>query len=188
MVDKSKLPELDKDVEMSAYDLLERVCEVILEEPKRYDQGNWLFDCKKQWDGQDGPACGTVGCVAGWIGAMVGGRDFVEYELTPWPERKELDLNKYRYSVTVIAQQTLDDGNYMDGLFSDELDAGLFAGGALDDLADELGLDDMPLHGTKEYAELGAKHIHRFMKKHEEYLRGRIVKVRDIRTWERDHV
>jgi hypothetical protein len=43
--------------------ILKDVARVILAEPLRYDQGDWL-----QTDvHQHGPPCGTVGCVAGWV-------------------------------------------------------------------------------------------------------------------------
>lgn len=43
--------------------LLRKVQAAILEEPKRLDMGDWVFlDSKSAM----APACGTVGCIAGW--------------------------------------------------------------------------------------------------------------------------
>lgn len=57
----------------TAYELLERVCAHILEEPKRYYQGSWVIRGKEvireqfpEFKGQ-APACGTTACRAGWI-------------------------------------------------------------------------------------------------------------------------
>jgi hypothetical protein len=48
----------------NAYELLSEISELIMDEPKRYDQHCWL-------DTEGGhakqPDCGTVGCIAGWI-------------------------------------------------------------------------------------------------------------------------
>lgn len=52
----------------NAYDLLSEIIQLILGEPKRYDQTDWLYtgdsakDNYQEWT----PACQTVGCVAGW--------------------------------------------------------------------------------------------------------------------------
>lgn len=43
--------------------LLQAIKKHILAEPKRLDMGNWGF---KRDKANDGPACGTVGCIAGW--------------------------------------------------------------------------------------------------------------------------
>lgn len=61
----------------TAYELLEEIRQIILEEPKRYDQRCILLcgsECKEA--GRAMPACKTVGCVAGWIVALTR-RDFV---------------------------------------------------------------------------------------------------------------
>lgn len=68
------LPPLDNV--KTAYDLLNWICQTIIEEPARYDQQNTLL---LAFSGRDGhkahhhytitrplPQCGTVGCVAGW--------------------------------------------------------------------------------------------------------------------------
>jgi hypothetical protein len=63
----------------NAYETLANDCALILEEPKRYFQNDWLFhgEARIQYmvdkyrglvcpDFRDGPSCGTVACVAGW--------------------------------------------------------------------------------------------------------------------------
>jgi hypothetical protein len=65
-----KKKSLPKSKAKTAYGLLSEVRRLILAEPKRYNQsdtisfrdtGGWSIDYSK-W-----PACGTVGCVAGWV-------------------------------------------------------------------------------------------------------------------------
>jgi len=52
----------------TAYELLAEIRQIILDEPKRYDQRVFLMtpfgpsDTRADW-----PACGTIGCVAGWV-------------------------------------------------------------------------------------------------------------------------
>lgn len=77
-----KFPKLPKRVK-TAYDLLAYVREVILEEPKRYDQSLYvitdatLSGIAGPWEdyiaerGVGAPACGTVACVAGWTASLV---------------------------------------------------------------------------------------------------------------------
>ena len=62
---KSKMP---VSKAKTAYELLGEIRKIILEEPKRYDQTDTLFHC----DASDplAPACGTIGCVAGWVVAL----------------------------------------------------------------------------------------------------------------------
>lgn len=53
----------------TAYELLERVCAHILEEPKRYHQDYWGLRGEVPLD-VPRPKCGTVCCRAGWIVAL----------------------------------------------------------------------------------------------------------------------
>lgn len=60
----------------TAYQLLDEVKKVIIEEPKRYDQGDFGVDYRNTWEpGErpDLPICGTVACVAGWMVVLRGG-------------------------------------------------------------------------------------------------------------------
>lgn len=71
---KNRIP---KSRAKTAYGLLSAVCRLILDEPKRYDQSSFII----RRDGAGGalshhhasrgvPACGTVGCVAGWVATL----------------------------------------------------------------------------------------------------------------------
>ena len=58
----------------NAYDLLNDVARAITEEPRRINMRWWTFffqgEALNNWANQlhqeDLPACGTVGCIAGW--------------------------------------------------------------------------------------------------------------------------
>lgn len=49
-------------------ELLEKVKQHILEEPKRLWMGDWAF--KVSPTDENAPACGTVGCIAGWASLL----------------------------------------------------------------------------------------------------------------------
>lgn len=57
----------------TAYDLLTDICAIITEDPKRYNQRIYLCRLALE-DRRNGylvvPACGTIGCVAGWAVAL----------------------------------------------------------------------------------------------------------------------
>lgn len=68
MASVSRIP---KSKAKTAYGLLSEIREVILAEPKRYDQFDVLNigeDAERAYP--DVPSCGTVGCVAGWTVAL----------------------------------------------------------------------------------------------------------------------
>lgn len=54
----------------NGWDLCEDVCQAILEEPKRVDMNDtlWFVDPRNA----NAPACGTVGCFAGWVNVLAG--------------------------------------------------------------------------------------------------------------------
>lgn len=60
---------LPKSKAKTAYGLLSEVAKLIVAEPKRYDQRNYLLtpDGPNASMFSDFPACGTIGCVAGWV-------------------------------------------------------------------------------------------------------------------------
>ncbi len=141
----------------NAYDLLEDVCKAILEEPRRYNQGEWL---KRYYLGQVNtglynlPDCGTVACVAGWTAVLAQGRSAAAVE---WQ-----------------AQQIL-------GLNPDQCEE-LFSGGAVQELwmhETNRSIYMMPRPGTAEYAEFGVRHIRAFMAKYEAQLKAKLVGVTD---------
>lgn len=69
---------LPKSKAKTAYGLLSVIRALILKEPKRYDQGDWLALATSHDDDyvpKEGfPECGTVGCVAGWVKTLVAPR------------------------------------------------------------------------------------------------------------------
>lgn len=81
---------LPKSRAKTAYGLLSEVQRLILEEPLRYNQGTYI----ERVGGEHGavtihrspeaiPACGTVGCVAGWVCTLKYGGMFTYWETDP---------------------------------------------------------------------------------------------------------
>lgn len=60
----------------TAYGLLSEVRRLILEEPLRYNQEDWLSRIEEHANLFKFPSCGTIGCVAGWVATLKRGRDF----------------------------------------------------------------------------------------------------------------
>lgn len=60
----------------NSYDLMTDIAAYILEEPKRVYMGDWLMegDEIRRRLGDEGPVCGTVGCIAGNAGVLTDGR------------------------------------------------------------------------------------------------------------------
>ena len=78
---------------VTAYEFFEKLIGVMKEEPARVDQGDWLRTGKENIacevkDGLHGaaPACGTVGCTAGWASILLG------YKRFPDPDKVADDL------------------------------------------------------------------------------------------------
>lgn len=67
----AKLKPLPRSNARTAWDLLQDVKRAITQEPRRADMS--VF--RHPWAPEDGgPACGTVGCFAGWVNILAGGR------------------------------------------------------------------------------------------------------------------
>lgn len=69
---------LPKSRAKTAYGLLSEIAALIVEEPKRYNQHDTL-DIRGRKQGlslgyAEYPNCGTVGCVAGWVAALISPR------------------------------------------------------------------------------------------------------------------
>lgn len=88
MAKKSLLP---KSRAKTAYGLLSEVRKLILAEPQRYTQERYIAreggehgaDCiAGECYPKGAPACGTVGCVAGWVATLKHGAAFA-YSSTP---------------------------------------------------------------------------------------------------------
>lgn len=132
----------------TAYDLLARVAEHIVEEPTRYDQDRWCRLGKRAIRKEFGfaPACVTMACRAGWIvGLHDGLRSKHLTSVDMWPN-----------PVARRANDILDMGSWD----TDEL----FAGGNI-----------VGNPGTVKYAREGARGIRQFMKKHAEHLKSRLL-------------
>lgn len=90
----------------NAYDLLEEVKEIIKTDPKRYNQTFWLARSVKNADPLMGgwgdtnisphprPAlknqmsqCGTMGCVAGWIGSLKFGKEALHEDVQSYAQK-----------------------------------------------------------------------------------------------------
>lgn len=125
----------------TAYDLLTKVCEVITEEPKRYNQGRWL----RRERGRSAPACGTVGCVAGWCVALVDST-VIDDRRAPIGDR----------AMNILG---IDEDQRME----------LFAGDAVADFPLIQG------QGGHLYARAGVRHIRRFQEKYAEQLKAKVV-------------
>lgn len=71
---KKQTGKIPKSKAKNAYALLNEVKALILEEPKRYNQSIFIArapDDISDCDAPEGiPACGTVGCVAGWVATL----------------------------------------------------------------------------------------------------------------------
>lgn len=131
----------------TAYKLLDKVCAVITEEPKRYQQEAWI---RKASDVAKPPACGTVCCVAGWIET-----------LRSSPRRTKRLAGEWRmdaggWQIAAMASETL-------GLKPDET-CDLFAGAALHNCPHP--------PGTVAYARAGVKRIRAFQKQHAAHLKS----------------
>lgn len=144
----------------SALDLLGAIAVIILEEPRRYSQGDWILDpnyLEEHWIGtvdERIPECGTIGCVAGWTVVMT-----------------QSTIPTNTTVIEEMAKQLLGlDGRQARSLFS---------GAALENYIDPGEV--LPDFGTREYAELGARHIRDFMAEHEAQLKAYTVPM-DVRV------
>ena len=66
-VAKTKL--IPKSKAKNAYDLLAEIRDLILEEPRRYNQRRWRMPLR-EIEATRQPDCGTVCCVAGWVESL----------------------------------------------------------------------------------------------------------------------
>lgn len=73
-----KQKELPLSNAKTAYSLLQDVKKAILEEPKRVNMTTYY----KETTRRNAPACGTVGCFAGWVCILAGIRKENSYDLS----------------------------------------------------------------------------------------------------------
>lgn len=129
----------------TAYGLLSEIRKLIIEEPKRYDQWGW----RRLLSQSDAfaPACGTVGCVGGWICVLKG---------YPFGDS---DSTKFAYKIL---------GMNGDVVWNELFDA---------DLAglrwEQRGNDSVvTMRAIRAHARRGAAHIARFQKKYAKQLKA----------------
>lgn len=92
-----------------AYNLMSDISAYILEEPKRVFMGEWLVKLQGEYfHGKKGPACGTVGCIAGNASVLTDGR-------IPWSDadfKLGGDNEKLRSSLVALFFDTEVDAPY----------------------------------------------------------------------------
>lgn len=173
----------------NVYELLDRVCEAILAEPKRYWQEEWLKRTSPHFDSIN-PTCGTVACRAGWICVIERTTRRHSFTLDSKVGVSDDELVNLDDDLLLLRMQRHDSiPHRAKGLLGVwEADApedlgydvnALFHGNALHvergDTTDEEGSweQELPEEGTQEYAELGVKGIRAFMAKYEDWLKSR---------------
>lgn len=147
----------------TAYGLLAAICKLIVAEPKRYNQDYYLISnnnkpesfLAERWRAAGRmPACGTVGCVAGWAVQL------------KFPEQA---VGIDRLSNTAMTARE------MLGL-SSEQGYDLFDHTALGKVAKtEAEIAALVAPGTEAYAALGVKHIRQFMAANKQQLKAKRI-------------
>jgi hypothetical protein len=130
----------------NAYDLLTDVIDLIVEEPLRYNQGNWRQTEADDYFATDFPPCGTVCCVGGWV-------DLLKSK-TPAKDVEDFTVAR---GVGASARQIL----------------GLSAPQARELFTPECTEGSSPQ--TDEHARLGVLHIRKFQKKYAAKLKAKRV-------------
>jgi hypothetical protein len=141
----------------NAYDLLDDVVACIEAEPLRLAQGTWialgrdLSTLIRLSNVERGPACGTAGCVAGWMCVLKRGDEMPGY----WGvEGRAMEM--------LGVYDDDDDGHV--ALFEVRT---LFGGQVDDDDGHEIG------YGHPEYVPLVVRRIRNFQREHEQALKER---------------
>jgi hypothetical protein len=158
-----KLKALPISKAKTAYGLLQDVKRAIFGEPKRVTMG--CFIGRKDPD-ENGPACGTVGCFAGWVNILSGNRS---HHADDFEARETLgeDLTYYlaragKKHDTVGATFEMHDTFYV------------FNAGHGDDI-------HLLPQGTRRYAQAVVRRINRFIALNEKALRARKLRNRGAR-------
>lgn len=153
----------------NAYQLLYRVCEVILEEPRRYYQDRWLMtgaslrEAIKLQKLTGAPPCGTTACVAGWVVALHDGVEEAERKDHRMASRASEVLGAFDIGATKLR-------------FHRELQT-LFSGA---DMIDGWPTDAAARPGTRLYAEYGVTHIIEFAEEWKEQLEATPVHPKQV--------
>jgi|SRR5579859_2543571 len=143
----------------NAYELLNDVCRVVLDEPKRVHMDAYITAFQNPGrvacEIGDGPACGTVGCIGGWVAIL--------------KRRPHVDLST-TLSISNIAANLLTDE---EGVLKDivRYPGSLFS----DSLFDKHGDQQDYKYGTREYARAVVRKIRAFQKRHKAALLAKAV-------------
>lgn len=140
----------------NAYELLNDVCRVVLEEPKRAYMTTYISAFQDPSTAKiGGPACGTVGCIAGWVGILK----------RPRGAQNGDDVRGYDESG---CRNTMDErAEGLLGLSTDDL--------FTSDLYDTAGATTEYTYGTRDYARAVVRKIRAFQKQHRAQLLAKAV-------------
>lgn len=142
----------------NAYDLLDDVVRAIEEEPRRLMMDNWIFTPRDlERKGLPAPACGTVGCIGGWIVILTSSSvEDVNQTYVP-TQAEELILGERAWrSESPDARQRRHDLNHVFTRFPD--------------------MEEPPLiPGTPEYVARVVEAIRAFQSTHETFLRAKSI-------------
>jgi hypothetical protein len=144
----SKLKSLPLSKAKTAYGLLQDVKRAMLAEPKRVTMTCFVG---KQAPEENGPACGTVGCFAGWVNLLSG-------NFTPCADDDNAK-NVLGYDLNYFLQGDGENLERNETFY-------VFNGGFGDGIT---GLQQ----GTRRYAQAVVRRINRFIKVNEKALRAR---------------
>lgn len=164
----------------NALELLEEVIKLIEEEPLRYNQGDWLQRIRQFYLSPGSapistPACGTVGCVAGWVVILIQDVPGYASDAAHFAEGILGITRSQRYDLfdgAAVSRQYVRENPEVLGELNNKREYG--DDWTMDDVNDieiDIGYsDNMPPQGTPEYAALGVRHIRRFIDANREQL------------------
>ena len=153
----------------NAYELLNEIATLIVEEPKRYNQYTWK-ELIANVPEHIAPACGTVCCVAGWVDTLKNPEPIDAKLLYAEKTNHWFDV---KYSASAILGISPEQAEVLfDGNAAGDRDPDNYVIEDEDDHWDEVGRYEYDLAG---HAERGAAHIRRFMAEHETQLKAKLV-------------
>jgi hypothetical protein len=98
----------------NAYELLDEIKALALEEPKRMNMGLWRVEDGDEWTIAafeiDLPSCGTVGCIGGWAEVLAGSSDALG--LT-WCQSEELFSGDALIAESIRIGQTVEHAQHV---------------------------------------------------------------------------
>lgn len=186
-MEKMPTPRLMRET-FTVKELLLEIREVILVEPRRLDMNDWVAALDGQMRNGDSldmhdlgrpgdfkPACGTVGCLAGWGAVLCRPDGIPMYTL----HLNASDVMRYVLGFTSVSE-TGEVSREVGGLFSPyrKLEFEEF----IEYADEEFDPETLPEPGTEEHASLVARRIDRYMVQHPEVM-GRTVHLVDVQRW-----